>query len=319
MAGVDRRSVRWPEVVLFQNFFMSMDPLVSTLAILGPGLLGGSLAGAVRRAGVAREVRVWARREESAQRVVDRGWADFASAEVEAVVTGADLIVLATPVGVMPELARRIVAVGERLAAGVTITDVGSVKGYVAAEVAPIFEAAGLTFVGSHPMAGAETAGFGAARDDLFDRAACILTPQAATVAGLREFWERLGCRLFTMTPAEHDAMVARVSHLPHVAASAVVLAALGGGGGGGLGGGGLGGGGAGRGFRDTTRIASGDPDLWTEILVENRLALEAPLQDLIDRLGEVLDFVRRSDDEKLRHFLAEAKSLRDQALLSVS
>lgn len=311
MAGVDRRSVRWPEIVLFQNFFMSMDPLVSTLAILGPGLLGGSLAGAVRRAGVAREVRVWARREESAQRVVDRGWADFASAEVEAVVTGADLIVLATPVGVMPELARRIVAVGERLAAGVTITDVGSVKGYVAAEVAPIFEAAGLTFVGSHPMAGAETAGFGAARDDLFDRAACILTPQAATVAGLREFWERLGCRLFTMTPAEHDAMVARVSHLPHVAASAVVLAALGGvGDGAGV---------AGRGFRDTTRIASGDPDLWTEILVENRLALEAPLQDLIDRLGEVLDFVRRSDDEKLRHFLAEAKSLRDQALLSVS
>jgi prephenate dehydrogenase len=226
-------------------------------------------------------------------------------------VTGADLIVLATPVGVMPELARRIVAVGEGLAAGVTITDVGSVKGYVASEVAPIFEAAGLSFVGSHPMAGAETAGFGAARDDLFDRAACILTPQAATVAGLREFWERLGCRLFTMTPAEHDAMVARVSHVPHVAASAVVLAGLGGA----VDGAGV----AGRGFRDTTRIASGDPDLWTEILVENRLALEAPLQDLIDRLGEVLDFVRRSDDEKLRHFLAEAKSLRDQALLSVS
>ena len=132
-----------------------MDPLVSTLAILGPGLLGGSLAGAVRRAGVAREVRIWARREEAAQRVVDRGWADVASAEVEAVVAGADLIVLATPVGVMPELARRIVAVGEGLAAGVMITDVGSVKGYVATEVAPIFEAAGLTFVGSHPMAGA--------------------------------------------------------------------------------------------------------------------------------------------------------------------
>jgi prephenate dehydrogenase len=95
------------------------------------------------------------------------------------------------------------------------------------------------------------------------------------------------------------------------VAASAVVLAGLGGA----VDGAGV----AGRGFRDTTRIASGDPDLWTEILVENRLALEAPLQDLIDRLGEVLDFVRRSDDEKLRHFLAEAKSLRDQALLSVS
>lgn len=109
------------------------------------------------------------------------------------------------------------------------------------------------------------------------------------------------------MTPQEHDTAVARVSHLPHVAASAVVLAALGGD----MECGAV----AGRGLRDTTRIASGDPDLWTEILLENRGALQAPLEELIARLGAVLDFVRRSDDGRLRQFLAEAKSLRDQSL----
>jgi prephenate dehydrogenase len=284
-----------------------MTPLAAKLAILGPGLLGGSLAGAVRRSSLAGQVSVWARRLEAAQQVRARGWADLASDDVGAVVEGADLIVLATPVGAMPGLARQIVAARERLAADVLITDVGSVKGFVAAQVAPIFEEAGLTFIGSHPMAGAETAGFEAARDDLFEGAACILTPHAASLPRLRAFWERLGCRLFTMTPEEHDAVVARVSHLPHVAASAVALAVLNGAGEGAAV--------AGRGFRDTTRIASGDPTLWTEILLENRSALVAPLEDLLARLGEVLDFVRRSDDERLRQFLAEAKSLRDQAL----
>lgn len=284
-----------------------MDPLATRLAIIGPGLLGGSLAGAVRRGGLAGEIRVWARRRAAAERVVDRGWADLGTDDVEEAVQGADCIVLATPVGAMPGLARQIVACREQLAEGVLITDVGSVKGFVAEQVAPVFDAAGLTFIGSHPMAGAETAGFEAARDDLFEGAACILTPHAASLPRLRTFWERLGCRLFTMTPQEHDAAVARVSHLPHVAASAIALAALGGHADCGAV--------AGRGLRDTTRIASGDPDLWTEILLENRAALEAPMEELIARLGAVLDFVRRSDDGRLRQFLAEAKSLRDQSL----
>jgi prephenate dehydrogenase len=284
-----------------------VDPVAARLAILGPGLLGGSLAGAARRCRLAGEIRVWARRRAAAEAVVARGWADVASDEVAEAVEGADLIVLATPVGVMPDLARRIVAVRDRLAEGVLITDVGSVKGYVAAQVAPIFEAAGLTFIGSHPMAGAETAGFEAAREDLFHGAACILTPHAASLPRLRAVWDRLGCRLFTMTPEAHDAAVARVSHLPHVAASAVTLAALAADPGDAAV--------AGRGFRDTTRIASGDAGLWAEILLENRAALEAPLADLIARLGEVLDFVRRADDEGLRQFLAEAKILRDRAL----
>lgn len=283
-----------------------MDFLVQKLAIFGPGLLGGSLAGAARRHGVAGEIRVWGRRREVAEQVAARGWADFASDDVAEVAAGTDLIVLATPVGVMPALAGQIVAAKDRLPAEVIVTDVGSVKGFVAEKVAPIFDGAGLTFIGSHPMAGAETAGFAAARDTLFDGAACILTPHAASIERLKIFWQRLGCRLFTMDPAAHDAAIAQVSHLPHLAASAVALAALADGPErGALAGGGL---------RDTTRVASGDAGLWTEILLENRQALEAPLEALIARLGEALDFLRRGDEGPLRHFLTEAKRLRDLA-----
>lgn len=284
-----------------------MHPVTTRLAILGPGLLGGSLAGAARMAGAAEEIRVWARRQAAADLVVARGWADVASDSVSVVVDGADLIVLATPVGAMPALAHQIVANRDRLTPGVVITDVGSVKGCVAEKVAPVFEAAGLTFVGSHPMAGAEVAGFEAARADLFQGAACILTGPGNPPPRLREFWQSVGCRLFTMTPSEHDAAVARVSHVPHLAASAVALAVLRGA----IEDGVL----AGRGFRDTTRVASGDPALWTEILLENGAAIEKPLADLVARLSEALDFVRCSDDGQLRQFLAEAKSLRDQAL----
>lgn len=282
---------------------------MTRLAILGPGLLGGSVAGAVRRAGMAEEIRVWARRRAAGDAVVAKGWADFASDDVAAVVEGADVVVLATPVGVMPALAKQIVAAKARMSPDVLITDVGSVKGMVAESVAPIFDAAGLTFIGSHPMAGAETAGFEAARDDLFDGAACILTPHAASLPRLRAFWERLGCRLFVMTPEEHDAAVARVSHLPHVAASALVLAVLSNDGAVAAV--------AGGGFRDTTRVASGDAALWTEILLENRLALEAPIEDLRRRLAEVSECLRHGDSVRLHELLDHAKRMRDRALTS--
>lgn len=274
------------------------------VVVYGPGLLGGSLASAVSARGLAADVAVWGRREEAARAVVERGWATRFHTDAAEAAAGADLIILATPVGVMPRLAAEIVR--SRPRPELLVTDVGSVKGFVSREVAPIFEAAGLTFIGSHPMAGGETAGLEAARADLFEGAACILTPHAASLPRLRSFWEALGCRVVVMPPAVHDEAIARISHLPHVAASAIVLSALGPGG-------------VpsaadvtGRGFRDTTRIAGGDPGLWTEILLENRDALRQPLEDLRQQLGRVLDFLERRDEEGLRRFLSEAKELRD-------
>lgn len=284
--------------------------MIERLAILGPGLLGGSLAGAVRQKGLAREIRVWARSRAKAAAVVarpwgesDQGWADVATDHVEEAVEGADFIVLATPVGAMPELARRIADCRTQLAPQVLITDVGSVKGFVATEVAPILEGAGLTFIGSHPMAGGERAGFEAARADLFEGAACVLTPHAASLPRLRAFWEALGCRLFVMKPQEHDEAVARISHLPHAVASILTLAAL-----------------AeaeataalaGNGLRDSTRIAAGDAALWTEILLENRQPVLSALETMQHQLADFLEALRAGEAERLHERLEEARRLR--------
>jgi prephenate dehydrogenase len=271
------------------------------MTIMGPGLLGGSLAGAVRRHGLAEEIRVWGRRPEVLSQVEARGWAEVVTTEVAEAVEGADFIILATPVGAMPELAQRIVAA--TLRDDVIITDVGSVKGWVEEKVAPIFEQRGVTFVGSHPMAGAEVAGFEAARDDLFEDAACVLTPHAHATERVRSFWAELGCRVSVMTAAEHDAAVARISHLPHVTAALTVLAALdptleiarl-----------------AGGGFRDTTRIAEGDVGMWTEILLENRAALLEPLAQAQAQLAVFTEALKNQETATVKAWLNEAREKR--------
>jgi prephenate dehydrogenase len=283
------------------NFTHPMSFFSQRMTILGPGLLGGSLAGAVRRHGLAQEIRVWGRRAEVLSLVKKRGWADEVTTDVREACAQADFIILATPVGVMPELATQIVA--SSLRDDVIITDVGSVKGWVAENVAPIFQKKGLTFVGSHPMAGAEVSGFEAARDDLFEDAACVLTPHAHATERVRSFWTELGCRVSVMTAAEHDQAVARISHLPHITAALTVLAALhprldiarl-----------------AGGGFRDTTRIAEGDVAMWTEILLENRAALIAPLQHAQSQLADFIEALEKQDTATINAWLAQAREKR--------
>jgi prephenate dehydrogenase len=157
-------------------------------------------------------------------------------------------------------------------------------------------------------MAGSERTGIDAARANLFERAACLLTPTAQTrpadLARLREFWSALGCRLLEFGPDEHDEKVARISHLPHMMAAVTTLAALRGdpsavscvaGG-----------------FRDTTRVSAGDPGLWTGIAMGNRPALIAQLREAAAALTELIGILDDSDEAALRQFLAEAKALRD-------
>lgn len=282
----------------------SSQPII---AVFGPGLLGGSLALAVRKRMPHTEVRVWCRRDEAAADVLARGIAAVASSSVGEVATGANLIILATPIGAMPALARQIVDC--ELADGCIVTDVGSVKGSVVGALEPIFAKTRASFIGSHPMAGSEKTGIEAARADLFEGAACIVTPTPSTDASALErvktLWATLGCRLLFMSPAEHDRKVARISHLPHVMAAITTLAAL-------------------RsdpgaiecaagGFRDTTRVAGGDPSMWTGILSENKTEVVAALREALDTTRELLEIVEGLDEEKLRLFLAEAKNLRDR------
>lgn len=253
----------------------------------------------------ARELRVWARRKESLAAVQERGLADFVSTDPLVVAEGADVLALCVPVGGLKELAERLTA--SRPADGAVFTDVGSVKGIVMREAAPVLGAAGFTFIGSHPMAGSEKTGLGAARAGLYHDAACILTPPPDVprdaVEKLHRFWQALGCRTSELDSFTHDAVVARISHLPHVAAVLATLTAFrpdpdmary-----------------AARGLHDTTRVASGDPSMWKEILLENREALLPALCDLRDTAEELIAAMQRGDGNLLLARLEEAKRLR--------
>ncbi|MES2705769.1 MAG: prephenate dehydrogenase/arogenate dehydrogenase family protein [Verrucomicrobiota bacterium] len=276
----------------------------TTLAVFGPGLLGGSLLLEARARGV-RQVRVWGRRETSLQQVRERNLADFSSTDACETAKGADLLILAVPVGAMAGLAGEICRAS--LPPEAVVTDVGSVKAAVLAGAGEVCRQAGIAFVGSHPMAGAETPGLDAARAGLFEKAACLLTPDSATDPAALEkvdcFWQAIGCRTSRLDAHRHDEVVARISHLPHLSAVAATLAAF-------------------RpdasmaqfaagGLRDTTRVASGLPSMWREILMENRTAILPTLKDLHHVTGELLEILGNEDDDRLLAFLEEARRLR--------
>jgi len=273
------------------------------IAVLGAGLLGGSLAlGVPARSAAA--VRLWARRAETVAQAQALG-IEGATEDFGLALEGADLVILATPVGAFPELAARILEGG--VSSGALVTDVASVKRLVHERVGGLFGAAGIDFIGSHPMAGSEKNGVGAAAADLFEGSACILTDDgavgAARLGELEDFWRGLGSRCETMSARVHDEVVARVSHLPHVLAAVGARVALAQPQDGRLGGGGL---------RDTTRVAGGDAAMWAEILLENRAALERPLRDAAAGLSEMLAMLEACDHEGLRRWLEGAKQLRD-------
>lgn len=283
---------------------------MTKLAVIGPGLLGGSLALAARRAG-GFHVSLWARRPEAVEELRELGVADEASNNLLAVADAAGVVVFCVPVGAMAALAEQVVPV---LRADTLVTDVGSVKAPVVAQLAPIFRT-GARFVGSHPMAGSEQTGIRAARADLFDDAVCILTPNGESapeaVSGIREFWTTMGCRVMEISPEAHDDAVAAVSHLPHLAAAALVNAVaekspgafdF-----------------AGPGFRDTTRVASGPPDMWTEILSSNRRAVRKSAEAMIAKLEEfitLLDSNTPESETRMNQFLTQAKVQRDSLRL---
>lgn len=282
--------------VLQQNF---SRPL-STVAIFGPGLIGGSLAFALRKFRPECSVRLWTRSEASAARTAP--FFDTVTCDARDAAAEADLCVFCTPIGAMPGLARAILP---HLSAHAVVTDAGSVKGGV---VAAMEEILGGRFVGSHPMAGSERAGIEAARADLFEGATCIVTPTPATnpdaLATVRRLWESVGARLVEMPPEAHDLAVGRVSHLPHAIAAVLVNAiAQGGSGAETL---------AGGGYRDSTRIAAGPPVMWSEIFLENKAGLLAGLEDFSATLDDLKTILLSNDAPALETFLSRAKSVRD-------
>lgn len=271
------------------------------IGILGGGLLGGSAALALRKKA---DVRLWFRKPEAIASARAAGFAE-ATDNLAQAVSEADLLILAAPVGAMPALLSAAIAAG--LPQACLVTDVGSVKVAPHRDLAPILAESGNPFIGSHPMAGSERNGLAAARAELFLNAACLLTNDSAAssdlCAALENFWKSLGCRTKWLGAAEHDRLVARISHLPHVTAAATAFAALAADpSSGSLSGGGL---------RDTTRVAGGNPEMWAEILLENRSEVARSVRETIAKLDEFLVALDGAKQEELRSLLDEAKALR--------
>ena len=278
-----------------------MNQPFQRISILGGGLLGGSIALALQG---KTEVRLWFRKPDAVAPALELGL-DNATSDLAEAVAQADLLILAVPVGAMPALLEAAVAAG--LPANCLVTDVGSVKQAPHSSLAPFLKNCGNPFIGSHPMAGSEQNGLASAKPGLFDNAACLLTNDSGTSDSLCEqlelFWQSLGCRIFWFSAAEHDQLVARISHLPHVIAAAGAQIALENPEFGLFGGGGL---------RDTTRVASGNPTMWAEILIENREAVIPAIHETIAGLRDILASLEKPDQELARQWLTRAKELRD-------
>jgi prephenate dehydrogenase len=245
-----------------------------TVAILGPGLIGGSLALALAERGLAQRLMIYARSPRALDAIRTAGVDAELTGNPSEAVRDADVVILCVPIEAMAAL---VTEFRDALKPTALVTDVGSVKGSVDRDLAPLLENRAL-WIGSHPMAGSEQAGFSAARADLFDGAAVIVTPTRHTVQAAEQraeqFWKALGGRVFTFGPEAHDRYVAQISHLPHLMAAALVCQAsdealeL-----------------AAGGFRDTTRVASGSAELWTEILSANAKSVAVELEGLITHL----------------------------------
>ena len=284
-----------------------MPTLPLSVAVFGPGLMGGSLLMALRQRSPQTKLGVWARRAEAVEEVRSRGLIDFGGTEAADVAADCDLAVLCLPVERLAEVAG---AIKDALPPRAVITDVGSVKKFVVEELEGIFSRDG-NFVGSHPMCGSESAGLTAADADLYQGALCVVTPtprsRPEAVRRVAALWSSVGARILEMEPAEHDRAAASVSHVPHlIAALLVELAARGNAEARQL---------CAGGFRDTTRIAAGSADLWTGILASNRAEVIAALRNFSDAVEEVIEIMGKNDTASLQTLLARAAANRAEML----
>jgi len=277
------------------------------VTIVGVGLLGGSLGLAIKRARLAARVEGCVRRAASVQECRRLGAVDRATLDLADAVAGAELVVLCTPLGQMRELTQRMLPALKR---GVVVTDVGSVKGPIVRELTPLVAGAGGHFVGSHPMTGSEKTGISHAQADLFEQAICVLTPAEGTsrpaLLKVQALWRGVGASVRILSPEAHDQLVSRASHLPQIVAAGLanyvldpahpkVQASL-----------------CAGGFRDTTRIASGSPEMWRDIALANRQHLVPALGELLAGLEKFRHALENADAAAITEFLANAKARRD-------
>ena len=275
------------------------------VVIVGPGLIGGSVGLGLRQAGAADRIVGVGHRASSLQKAQEMGAIHEGTLALEEAVPGAEIVMLATRVGLIAEMAAKAAPL---MPAGGILTDVGSTKGRVTEQIEAMLAETDVGFVGAHPIAGSERRGIGAAQADLFQNALCIVTRTPNTdpnrLAKVTALWETLGAKVSVMTPEQHDKTLAQISHVVHLAAVALVNsadeAALAH---------------AARGFLDTTRVASGDPALWRDICLSNDNQLAAALRAMTGALDEFARALERGDADALLDLLDRAKRRRDGLL----
>lgn len=280
-------------------------PLVQRLAIIGLGLIGSSVGLACRARGLAKEIRGADIETDHRAHAVALGVVDLAFADPADAVEGADMVLLAVPVGTIALTLEHIVP---HLAPGAVVTDVGSVKGVVATAMDRLLpEGNG---VPGHPIAGRETSGPRAASADLFARAKCILTPSRSTdplaIARVRSLWRAVGCEVLQMRPECHDEIFAAISHLPHIVAYALMGAILD-----------LEGGEnlqalAGGGLRDFSRVAMSHPVMWRDICLANREPILKMIARFQSALGDLAAMISAEDGDGLHQRFTRARACRE-------
>ena len=282
--------------------------MIRRLAVIGVGLIGGSLARALRQAGAVEEVVGCGRGRENLEKAVALGVIDRYSHQVEAAVAGADMVFVGVPLGAMEGVFR---ALRGHLAADAVVTDGGSAKASVVRDMERAFGEIPPFFVPGHPIAGTENSGVEASFAELYQNRRVILTPLAETdpeaLARVRAMWQACGAEVTEMSVAHHDEVLAATSHLPHVLAYGLVdtLArmkendeifryAAGG-------------------FRDFTRIASSNPVMWRDICIANGEALSQVLTRFAAEFRELSEIIARGDGERLLEIFQRAKAARDR------
>ena len=274
------------------------------VAIIGPGLLGASLAMACKKRLCGVEVRVWARRKETLAICLKKNWCDSAHWAIAEAVEGSDLVVVCTPVESIANYILEILSLcGEKT----LVTDVGSVKGSICRTAQEQGLGNSSNFIGSHPMAGSEKSGMDFATGHLFEDRPCIVTPLSSSnpfdVEKISRFWTDLGMKVFLQSPEEHDEIVANFSHFPHLIASSMAeflshlptsWNKM-----------------AGQGFGDATRIAQGDSDLWCQIMKMNQSQLAKTLEKWMHSIQEAKSYLEQGKWEKLKEYLEKGSAFR--------
>lgn len=273
------------------------------IAIIGVGLIGGSIGLAIKKRHLAIEVVGVFRRKSTLRKALKCKAVDRAVTSIADGVKGADLIIVASPVHSIPKIIKEAARYAKR---GATITDAGSTKSWIVGQVdKSLAKSRKVHFVGAHPMAGSEHAGVEFAKADLFEGSPCIVTKTAATdgksLRDIVNFWSQLGAKVKVMSPSSHDKSVSLISHLPHIAAFALAgsvpkgelqYAA--------------------EGFKDTTRVASSDPSLWADIFLTNKKEILRAGKFFQSYYKDILKAISKSDYSKTVNLLKKAKSKRD-------